>query len=289
MMIIQIILGLTKEQKEQLDLLTKFHKESLLSDEDYEKQKQSIIDGSFMVADENEPIYLLHMDHETDHEAKAQPSSDQGEANQKLPEDSNGKASTIHEEVKKEEVKSEPVDVKQTDIKQEVKPEVTMTAEPTVVEPLSISSVSSGAVEEPKVASSSVEVVKEKDNPPTKTIGVVNKNMDLDILDIKPVDVSVNYLENYGFEIADDEDQLKLLKPLFDSHKEFNETKISRQKNRWKEFIAKHKIGPNGFTTLEEYEQQRIFHFIEESNEFKKLVRKGIPMEYRAVMWYIIR
>ena len=54
-------------------------------------------------------------------------------------------------------------------------------------------------------------------------------------------------------------------------------------------FEEKNNIGSNGFSTLEDYEQQRVFHFIEESNDFKKLVRKGIPMEYRAVMWYITR
>ena len=121
------------------------------------------------------------------------------------------------------------------------------------------------------------------------TIGIATKTLDLEIMEAKPVDVSKKYLENYGFDLSDDDGNVRDMKELFEKHKDFNAKKIESQRKRWQEFIQKHNIGAKGFTTLEEYEQQRIFHFIEESNDFKKLVRKGIPMEYRAVMWYIIR
>ena len=123
----------------------------------------------------------------------------------------------------------------------------------------------------------------------TGTIGIATKTLDLEIVEPKPVEISKNYRKNYGFDVSDDETQVEEMKKLFEQHKEFNAKKIESQRKRWQEFIQKHNIGSNGFSTLEDYEQQRVFHFIEESNDFKKLVRKGIPMEYRAVMWYITR
>ncbi|KAG2388474.1 hypothetical protein C9374_000638 [Naegleria lovaniensis] len=286
--------GLSKEQKEQLELLSKFHRENLLSDDDYEKQKQSIIDGTFKL-DEDEPIHdagdhLSSSDEEDNKEQKPTPSSSEQEQNHHqngngVPVSSEPQTTAPSETITTNNVETVPIHgtVESTTT---VPPTTDTEKNGATPSTASVSSVVGN--ESQTVVAAVVNVEVEQKDFTNGTIGVVSKSLDLDILDTKPVEISMKYLENYGFEVGEDEEMTKLLKPLFEKQRDFNDKKINRQRNRWKEFIKKHNIGPNGFTTLEEYEQQRIFHFIEESNEFKKLVRKGIPMEYRAVMWYII-
>lgn len=296
--------GLSKEQKEQLELLAKFHNENLLSDEDYEKQKQSIIDGSFKL-EEEEPVHevgdnLSSSDEEDHKEPEAQkptPSSSDQEQNHQngvLASSSEPQTTTSETIIPTPNVETTPINGTNDGVESSnpttAPPTTTDATEKNGTTPSTTASVSSVAGNESQtVIAAVVNVEVEQKDFTNGTIGVVSKSLDLDILETKPVEISMKYLENYGFEIGEDEEMTKVLKPLFEKQRDFNEKKINRQRNRWKEFIKKHNIGPNGFTTLEEYEQQRIFHFIEESNEFKKLVRKGIPMEYRAVMWYIIR
>lgn len=268
-----------------MEYLNKFLKENIISEEDYIKQKQEIIDGTFKLEEEEDGNnYHLNLDDgissdsSTDvdhHHHAAKPSSSNKQEEQATttvaqqdPTSSNGDKEKMNQEKA----------LDSTSTQQETNGSKTVGEEEPVAIPVGIP----------------VQVEVEHDDSRNKerssqVIGVASNNIDLKILDTKQFDIAKQYKENYGFELCDDERVSKDVKTLFEANKDFNEKKIQSQRKRWKAFVEKHNIGPNGFTTLEEYEQQRIFHFIEESNDFKKLVRKGIPMEYRAVMWYIMR
>ncbi|KAL9652444.1 hypothetical protein ABK040_000017 [Willaertia magna] len=360
--------SLSKEQKEQMEMLEKFHSENLLTQEEYEKQRQEIIDGTFKLEEDNEnkgntelndeeeklKLEILKEIEEQEKLEKMTSSNQENHENKQQQEEEEEKKleEILNEEENKKPSSSEiivegtpttnnssvtvlaPTTTEEENLQKNSTTTSTATAvivEDEVKKPLEDQKCEEGnssvtitnsekAIEEEEEKKSEVEpVVIEEDlkiitnnnntdnnknengttvsttssstrsGTASNTIGVASSVIDLSILETQSVDVTLKYKENYGFRLADDEEEINKLKPLFEQNKEFNEKKIERQRKRWKAFIEKHNINPKtGFTTLEEYEQQRIFHYIEESKEFKKLVRKGIPMELRAVMWFII-